>query len=69
MDCEYQPGYLFIPAQVFFEWKGVKLKRDKVFPTSQDGKNAVVQLDAVGQTIEIDMPAFLKDQPGLWHRP
>ncbi len=49
MDCEYRPGYLFTPAQVFFEWKGVKLNRDKVFPTSQDGKNAVVQLDAVGQ--------------------
>jgi hypothetical protein len=69
IDCEYRPGYLFTPAQTFFEWKGVKLKRDKVFPTSQDGKNAVVPLDAVGQTIDIDMPVFLKDQPGLWHSP
>jgi hypothetical protein len=66
INGEYRPGYLFRPERVFYEWKGIVLSRQNVIPRSRDGQNAVVELDAVSQVIEIDMPAHLKDQPRRW---
>lgn len=67
VDGEYRPGYLL--QGVFYQWKGVKVKRDKVIARSQDGQNSVVGLDAVNQVIEIDIPAHMKEYPQLWRRP
>lgn len=69
INGEYRPGYLFRPTRYFYEWKGVVLRRENVFPRGRDGQNSVVELDAVSRVIEIDIPAHLKEQPSLWRKP
>jgi hypothetical protein len=50
------------------------LRKQELLDKSQDGKDAILKPDdfynqeIVSEVIEIDMPAHLKDQPGLWKK-
>jgi hypothetical protein len=69
---EYRPGYLDRSTHTFFEWKGVVLSKRELLDKSRDGKDALLTPDFPSQgppeVIEIDMPAYLKDRPGLWKK-
>jgi hypothetical protein len=67
-DGGYRPGYLDGSVQAFYEWKGVVLTKQQVLDKSQDGQTAIVDASKFSQVIEIDMPTYLKDHPGLWKK-
>jgi hypothetical protein len=64
----YHPGYLDRSGRAFYEWKGVVLNKPQVLDKSQEGQPAVADPDAFSQVLQIEMPAHLKEQPGLWKK-
>jgi len=69
-DGAYRPGYLERSGR-FYQWKGVVLNKKELLDMSQDGKDPVAKPAFPSQRIhvtEIDMPAYLKDQPGRWRK-
>jgi len=75
VDGEYRPGYLDKSNCVFYEWKGIVLSKQEALDKSQDGQDAIVELNSeyvprvpINQVVEIPIPAHLKDQPQLWKK-
>jgi hypothetical protein len=68
IDGEYRPGYLDWSSRVFYEWKGVVLSKREVLAKSQDGRTAILDPNKFSRITEIDLPAHLKEQPGLWKK-
>lgn len=64
----YRPGFFDHSAHLFYEWKGVVLKKTELLDKSQDGKDPLLDQRNPIEIIEIDMPAHLKKQPQLWKK-
>ena len=67
----FRPGYIDRTIWTFYAWKGVVLTQKELLDKSSDGKVAIVKPDFSDQRIEvleIEMPAHLKEKPGLWKK-
>jgi hypothetical protein len=70
----YRPGFFDHSCRLFYQWKGVVLKKTELLDKSQDGKDPLLDswpaLDPrrASKVIEIDIPAHLKANPELWKK-